>query len=105
MRNTTLYKFDRLENTFSLVDALRLARAGVNDDDVMSLRFVFHVMEKPTFIGSIKKMANMQIEYMLQDSPGDYSHMVLSMQLVVGDMLRESNESKLFKIEVEVERI
>lgn len=103
MPNVTLYTFHLPESGFSVVNAMNQVSARVNADDVVSLRFVLHITEKPAFVGSIKKMANMQISYELQDKPGKYGEMLLSMQLVVGDMLRESNSSLLSRIEVEVE--
>ena len=84
-----------------------LARAGVEDDDVTSLQFVFHTIEKPAFIGAvqkIRKMTSTRIEYTLDGADADYGKMLLSMQLVANSMLNETSDVMLGKIVVEVER-
>jgi len=106
MRNTTLHTFYRPQPGFSVVAAA--GRAGVEDDDVKSLRFVFHLLEKPSFTGATKKMVRTQVEYELvaKDDEDDYifGEMLNHMQLVLDDMLHESNTSLLCQIEMEVER-
>lgn len=102
MRNVTIHTFSMLgKREFSVVDAFDSVHP---DADLKSLRFIFHLIERPSFIGSIKRMANTSISYELEAVPS-YHDMLQTMQEVVNDMLRESNTSGLIKIEVEVERM
>jgi|APGre2960657468_1045069.scaffolds.fasta_scaffold00154_21 hypothetical protein len=84
---------------FSVINSL--AKAGVEDDDVKSLVFIFHVMENPTFIGDMKRMEHRTIRYELEGAE-EYDDMLDKMQNVIDDMLSKS--FLLSKIEVEVER-
>ena len=101
MRKVTLHTFNQVKSGDLVVDYLR--RENVEDDHLKSLQFVFHIMEKPAFIGSMKKMTHKRIEYTLEDAE-DYSDMLLAMQKITDDLLHESSDVLLSRIEVEVER-
>ena len=101
MRNVTLHTFSQVKSGALVVDYLR--RENVEDDQLKSLKFVFHIMEKVAFIGGVKKMTHKRIEYTLEDAE-DYSEMLLAMQKITDDLIHENSDVMLVRIEVEVER-
>jgi len=101
MRNVTLHTFSQVKSGALVVDYLR--RENVEDDQLKSLQFVFHIMEKTAFIGAVKKMTHTRMEYTLDDAE-DYSEMLLAMHKITDDLLLENSDVLLTKIEAEVER-
>ena len=106
MRNVTLHTFKMPRLGFSVVASA--GRAGVEDDDVKSLRFVFHVTDKISFSGAMKKMVHTRVEYELvaKEDENDeiFGDMLRDMQVVVDDMLCPTKTSMLHTIEMEVVR-